>query len=656
MVVLSFKKTTFSFRWLFGIPLSILLFFIGYQITYFNTELNAHNHFQKYLSEENNTVIGLVTDYSEKANYHRITLAVQQIRPSVDSIFTTTGNLLVYIKKDSSQSIPPQYGDIIVLNSRIQDIEPPKNPDAFDFKQYWHFQNIHFQCFTDFNSTKILAHDKGNIIMATALSWRSYYISILKQRLDTENEYAVGAALLLGNRDAVTDEIRNAYIETGAMHILAISGMHILLVFSKLEWLLNLYKSGSRRWLWIKATFLIFFVILFTLVTGLGTSIVRAGVMSIIATIGRTMKRPVSPFNILAASAWLLLLWNPYWLMDVGFQLSYAAVAGIHLFSDKIQKLFASKYKFINKAWANVSLGIAAQIAVTPISLYYFHQFPVYFWLTGLLAGLVADAAVLLGMLLLIFNSVSIIGWSLGKILFCALWLLNNIIFLIQKLPFTLIEGFWLSLSSLALIYIAIIGFIYAFEKRQLRLMLYPLSITAFLCCLYAFSEVQNMSKSEAVVYYLPRNTLIDVFVDKKCYSFSKKNSANISIENKIKLAADNHRKSLNISNLNKLNFNEYVFNAHIAYQSGYMRLGDHNMLILDRLPKTVLPLSNCFVVVNGNPKFNIPDLMRFVSIRQVIFDGSNSRKRIEKWKKECQSLGVAYHDVSEKGAWIFNF
>ena len=381
IIFLSFIKTTFQRRWVFGIPLSIFLFLLGYQSFFYHNERSASNHFEKQLNDsDDKMIIGVVTDRVEKATNFRLTIAVQKMGNEADSLHDVSGNLLVYLKKDSLLKQPPQYGDLVLTEGKIAAVEPPKNPDAFDFQRYLHFQNIHYQSFIQNEDIKTLAQNRANPIVQTISNWQRRLLEILKTHLPTEREFAVGSALILGYRDAVTEEVKDAYVGTGSMHILAVSGMHILLIFNAFEWILSFYKSGSRRWRWTKALVSILLIWVFTLLTGAGASVVRAAVMSTFLALSKGWGRQVSIYNVLAASAFTLLLWNPFWLFDVGFQLSYLAVVGIVYFQPKIRKLLIFKNKIANWAWEATAVGLSAQLVVTPISLYYFHQFPTYFW------------------------------------------------------------------------------------------------------------------------------------------------------------------------------------------------------------------------------------------------------------------------------------
>ena len=648
------KKTTFQRRWVFGIPLSIFLFLLGYQCVFYHDESHNSNHFKTVLNSPNEKIVmGIVTDRVEKATNFRLTVAVKKIGNTTDSLQDVSGNVLFYLKKDSLLESPPQYGDLILTKGKIAEVELPKNPDAFDFKRYLHFQNIHYQSFIYPDELKILAQNRGNPIIQTISHWQIKLINILKEHLPTEREFAVGSALILGYRDAVTEEVKDAYVGTGSMHILAVSGMHIMLIFTAFEWFLSFYKSGSRRWRWTKALISIVLIWVFTLLTGAGASVVRAAVMATFLALSKSWSRQVSIYNVLAASAFALLLWNPFWLFDVGFQLSYLAVVGIVYFQPKIRKLLIFKNKLANLAWNATAVGLSAQLVVTPISLYYFHQFPTYFWLSGLLAVPVSSGALYAGIALFFTTKIPFLSLVIGKILFGLVWTMNEIVFFIQKLPLSIFTGFWLSAMGVLGIYIVLMGIAVALKTRRLKMLLYPLSIATVSSCLLAFSSIKNIKQREIVVYHIYQNTVVDFIDGQKCYSFSKKNIAKFDALNKIKFAVDNHRMKLKINKLETYKFNVSEKYPNFIYHFGISNFEGYKMVILDNLPKNDLILTVNTVLLHQNARLNIADLHQHIRFDYIIFDGSNARWRVEKWKDECRLLNIPYHDTFEKGAWV---
>ncbi len=654
VVFFVFKKAVFHWRWLFGIPLSIFMSLLGFQSIYYQNELHNPNHFQSVLGDdEDKFILGVVTDHIEKATNFRLTIAVQKMGGEADSLHSVSGNLLLYLKKDTLHDVSPQYGDLILANVKPREVEPPKNPDAFDFKNYLHHQNIHYQSFIQTDDIKILAKGHGNPIIQIISQWQTRLIAILKEHLTTEREFAVGSALILGNRDAITDEVKDAYVGTGSMHILAVSGMHILLIFNAFDWFLNFYKTGSRRWRWSKAGISIVLIWVFTLLTGAGASVLRAAVMSTFMALGKGWGRKVSIYNVLAASAFVLLLRNPFWLFDVGFQLSYFAVIGIVYFQPKIRKLLTVKTKLAKLAWEATAVGLAAQLVVTPISLYYFHQFPTYFWLSGLLAVPVSSGALYAGIALFLTSWIPYISTIIGKILFGLVFFMNEIVFFIQKLPLSILTGFWLTISSVFLIYLILIGLGYALKTQRLKAMIYPLSITTVLSAFYAFSDIETEQQHEIIVYHSYKSSVVDFIGGKKCYAFSENFSEASDTLSRIKFAAENHRTKLKIKVLNRYLFNISEKKMNFLYHNGVSEFHGYRMALLDKLPENNVLLHINSVLIHQNPRFTVADLLKHCQFDTLIFDGSNAPWRVEKWKNECHNLGIIYHDTAEKGAWV---
>jgi competence protein ComEC len=665
MIFFILKKTQFQWRWVFGIPLSIFLFLVGFQSVFYHNELHYATHFKNSLNdEEDKFIVGIVTDRVEKKTNFRLTVTLQKMGDNADSLHAVSGNLLLYLKKDTlteqtppqsrqNRDFVPQYGDMILAAVKPREVEPPKNPDAFDFKAYLHHQNIHFQSFIQNDDVEILAQHKGNPILQTISNWQTHLLNILKVHLTTEREFAVGSALILGYRDAVTDEVKDAYVGTGSMHILAVSGMHILLIFNAFDWIIGFYKTGSRRWRWTKAGISIVLIWAFTLLTGAGASVLRAAVMSTFMALSKGWGRKVSIYNVLAASAFVLLSWNPFWLFDVGFQLSYFAVIGIVYGQPKIRKLLIFKNKIANWAWEATAVGLAAQLVVTPISLYYFHQFPTYFWLSGLLAVPVSSGALYAGIALFFTSWIPYLSSIIGKILFCCVWLMNEIVFGIQKLPLSIVTGFWLSAIGVFMIYLILIGTGFALKTRRLRALIYPLSIATVLSLLYAFSDIETTRQHEIIVYHSYKNSVVDFIDGKKCYSFSEKFSETSDTFNKIKFATENHRVRLKINTLETFDFYVSEKKSNFIYHNGVSQFQGHRMAILDNLPEKGVLLQVNTVLIHQNARFNISELLQYFKFDTLIFDGSNARWRVEKWKTECHNLGIVYHDTAEKGAWV---
>jgi competence protein ComEC len=663
MGIITLRRIEFRQRWFFGIPLSIFLFLTGCQTVFYSNELNDAHHFQQFLSANQQTEqlsFATVTDFSERPNNYRLTLSLNKIGITADSMHDCTGNLLIYIRKDStegeSEKAPPQYGDLILLKSKIRSADSPKNPDAFDFKQYLHRQNIHYQTFCTIEDIQVLAERRGHPMQQLAIDCQKYLLTILKKHLTTEREFAVGSALLLGYRDAIDEDVRNAYVQTGSMHILAISGMHIVLLFNGLQWVFSAYKSGNRRFRWTKAVLSLLLIWFFSLIAGFGASILRAAIMATFLAIGQSMKRRSNIYNILAASAFVLLLWQPLFLFDVGFQLSYFAVVGIVYFYPKIQKIVISKNKIINQVWDGLSIGFAAQLAVTPLSIYYFHQFPTYFWLSGLLAVPLSNGALYVGIGLFLFDKLPYIGYVLGKILFGFVFLMNKILFTIQSFPLALVDKLSFPLIMLLLFYWALIHISFAIQSRKLRAIFTPLSIFIVLSSVYAFSTIQHKQQKRIVIYNVYKHSLIDFMEGDTCFSFTESDTSQANVLNKIKYAADNHRIQLQINKIHRFSFGDTLKTPQFSYFKGLSQFGTFRLAILDKLPNIPIDVPFDAVLIRNNPRFSIEELNQKIQFKQLIVDASNSRRNVDMWKSMCITIGKPFYDINVSGAWAQSF
>ncbi len=639
----------FKTRVLFGVALNILFISCGYLSAYYHNELNQSNHFSA--PEKQYFLTQITDDVSNNYGHRYIVRIYQQDTTHRDC----TGNLLVYLNlKNDSTTL--NIGDWITLHVSPERIKASGNPEAFDLSRYWHFQNVHYRCFIAGNDFKIVEKNSGFSLVNYSLQVQKKLLGVLKKHLPTPNEYATASALLLGAKSEMTDEVKNAYINTGSMHILAVSGMHIVLIFAGLDWLLSFYKSGDRRGLFAKTIIQILLIWSFTFIVGMGASILRAAVMATCLALGRIIRREASVYNILAASAFLLLVYNPFMLYDVGFQLSYFAVVGIVIFFKPVQKLVITKYKIINLIWDTIAVGLAAQIAVTPLSLYYFHQFPTYFWLSGILAVPVSSVALYAGIVLFFTDAIPILGLLVGKIFYWSIWLMNAIIFSIQHLPFSLISGIWLTTLNALLVYVVIIGASYAVFEKKLRLLMYPLLSIFILSCLNVSAVFKKQTQKQIVIYNIAGNTLVDCFDVDSCFSIIAKNERDTAVEKKINYAAQNHRWAMGIKNLCAIHINSSKKSDTFFYVNGFLQFYDKRILILDALPSQPIRIPFDAVLIIGNPRIKLADLQLLVKFNTLIFDASNYKKNVAAWKEEVRIIPVSCFDVRDSGAWIFDF
>ena len=279
-----------------------------------------------------------------------------------------------------------KYGDFVLINKSLQQIKNGGNPGSFDYQRYASFQQVYHQVFLKKGECTILKQKDAGLFMQFIFALRSNTVHILQKYFgDDKKILGISEALLIGFKEDLDKDLVQAYSNTGVVHIIAISGLHLGLIYLVLSWL---FKRAPfvRRSLPAQAVLILSCLWLFALLTGASASVLRSAVMFTCIVAGKTIQRQSSVYNALAVSAFILLCYNPYFLWDVGFQLSYLAIIGILWLQQPIYRLIYVKNLLIDKIWQMASVTLAAQLTAFPICIYYFHQFPNLFLIANLVA------------------------------------------------------------------------------------------------------------------------------------------------------------------------------------------------------------------------------------------------------------------------------
>jgi competence protein ComEC len=359
--------------------------------------------------------------------------------------------------------------------------------------------------------------------------------------------------------------------------------------------------------------------------------------------------RKASIYNSLAASAFVLLCYNPYFLWDVGFQLSYLALLGIVIFQKPIYHLLYVKNKMINNVWQLMSVTLAAQILTFPICLYYFHQFPTVFLLTNIILVPLSTVILFVEIFLIAFSWIPIAGTHIGKLTWWLIWLMNKIILWFNNLPYAL----WDRISSSLVTTLILYGFVLCAgfwllnkSKVAFRWSLFMLAAFAFLT---ADTTWQTSQQQKMIVYNVPQHQSID-FIDGNTYKFigdpamqQEGMLQNFHLKPG-RIALQLNRNSDSLSSLHEKN-NFFQFN-------------NKKILLIDE-PVVFAPseqkVNVDYIIISKNPKLYIAQLQEAFNCDQYIFDGSNSLWKIAQWKKDCEKLHLRSYSVPEEGAFVLD-
>ena len=546
-----------------------------------------------------------------------------------------SGTLLMNLDKESTaENI--NVSARILTTAVLQNVKPPLNPYQFNYKNYLENLGIYHQIFLK-DQVVLAIPQSPKSIMDYAQAIREMFNKRFQKLAFKPTEHALINALLLGQRQDITTDVYEDYAKAGAIHILAISGLHIGILLLILQFIMKplLYFRHGK---FVRLLMILCLLWSFAIIAGLSPSVVRAVTMFSLFAIVRGLKRTSNSLNTLAVSAFILLLFRPGFCFDVGFQLSYAAVASIITVKPVLDKWWRIKHRIGNWFLDLFKVSIAAQIGVLPLSLYYFHQFPGLFFVTNMVVVPCLIVILGLGILMLVLIGIhqppdlliQILSWFIQIMNRFVEWVASKEAFLFDQISFDLTA---LILSYLILFFLSI----FYYKRTFKNLMVLGGSILVF----------------QVVVQQLPALTSKNAFVifHKSRYSvFGLQSNQHLEIHH-------------DLDSINRLRMlNDYTIGAAIKTQSTdsiqrLYKVDDKLLLVVDSLGiytnKSVKPQ---WVVLRQSPKINLNRLIDSLSPELIIWDGSNYKSYQKRWKLTCEAKKIRYHQTSEKGVFLVNY
>lgn len=635
----------FKLYWLNGIILNALLFVTGMLLIYYHDISHQPKWIGNHYKNGNTVVATLQEPLSEKERSLKALASVQYII-SNDTVIPVKGSILLYFKKDSCPQLP-SYGSQIIFSKPLQPIKNSGNPGAFDYRRYCAFQDIYHQAFLKPGDFAMLPQKNESIIKKFLFAAVEKTVNIFHKYIQGDKEKGLAEALLIGYKDDLDPNLVHSYTNTGVVHIIAISGMQLALIYG---FLIIIFKPFSklRATKFIKPVVIIITLWMFSLMSGASASVLRAAVMLTCIVTGEGLSKKISIYNSLAASAFLLLCYNPFWLWDVGFQLSYSAVLSIVVFMKPIYNLVYIQNKLLDFIWQLTAVTLSAQIFTTPISIFHFHQFPNYFLLTNLVAVPLSSIILFGEILLCAISFVPFFAKPFGYILYKLIWLMNSFIERMETMPSSLWNNLQINTMQTIFIYAAIISIaIWLMEKKKDYLHMGLAALLGF-TILRSASFWQSSQQQQLIVYNVPQHQAID-FINGRNYLF--KGDAILSEDGFLQ---NFHLKPSRIMH----RVSEYHTLDSLECSNGIFELGSKRILIIDRGISIVPSHTKTkvdVIIISKNPSLTISGLTHVFDCSQWVFDASNSNRKISKWQKECEQLHLFSYAVVDKGAFVLN-
>lgn len=556
---------------------------------------------------------------------------------------TSIGKALVYFQK-SEKSMALRYGDVLLVDADFKIVQPNGNPNEFDYSRYLKIHNVKHQAYVS-NENWQRVGNRGSSFFTGLFDSRAYLNGLLAKAGLKDENLMVAQALILGQKSSLDRETLRTYSSAGAMHVLAVSGLHVgivMLLFSFLFAPLKRLPHGAI--LFIGA--LLAVIWFYALITGFSSSVLRAAVMFSFVVVGKEIERDTSIYQSVLVSAFLLIIIEPLVLFQVGFQLSYLAVLGIVFLQPRIYNLFYSKYWLVDKVWQITSVSLAAQLATFPLGLYYFHQFPNFFMVSNLIVIPLAFAILLAGLCYFVTFWIPLIGELVFYILDGLLSVLNFGVKWVESLPYSIYWGVsiqWFEVFMLyAVLFLSSWAFIYRRKKALLTAM-----VGAILLLTYNIYERHKLyTANELVVYNINNGLALDVFYG--CSNLFIADSSLIKDEDKLLF----HVKHNWFYHTGNEKASSQLAFEHIGDR--ILKVGEESMFFLtQKLPDSIPITDYCYLhAINYLPDSLIETIV-FNRSKLIIGDnvGWGIQERIS--AKVPEDL---VHNLSEDGSFAFTF
>jgi len=395
-------------------------------------------------------------------------------------------------------------GDRILVKSTFNLIQNKGNPGEFNAENYWKSKGVRYQCFGFSESVRLIEQCESNFFSEVIDGVRQYSIEMI-QKFVSKDAQGLAQAILLGDKSNLDIETKNSFANAGAVHVLAVSGLHVGIIAYLLNFIFQMIFKGNKRNVGI--VLIVAILWLYALITGFSPSVTRAVLMFSILIGAQLFSKNYHPINSLAFAALILLMWNPLYLFDPGFQLSFLAMLGIFLVYAQLENLVYIKQPILKKAWQGTAVGLSAQLLTFPLSLYLFFQFPNYFVLSNLGVMLFANIILAGGIALVVFGAIPFLNTGIAWVLSVAILGLILIVDWVQSIPGSVAQGFQPSIIWTIGIYGLIIYFIIGFKKR-LHLIIGLIAFSVMVSFIQ-FDRYKNLSMDEMCVFNTNHPTIL---------------------------------------------------------------------------------------------------------------------------------------------------
>ncbi|GAB4343985.1 MAG: ComEC/Rec2 family competence protein [Flammeovirgaceae bacterium] len=658
-VVLNFSLTPhfrLRWRWLLGAVYAFFLVSLGYLLAQNKTEKFHPTHLYNFSSLVTHYECIINDELEHTGIYAKTYAKITKVKDSLGWHYAK-GKVMIYFPFDAINSL--KYGDKVLIVGKPELVSKQLNPEEFAFDVYLSNKQVYHQDFLKGGEYLKIGEGFGNDFIRLSYQIGNYCKNVFKNYISENREQTVALALVVGIKENISDETLKTYSETGAMHILAVSGLHVGILYKVLELIFAKLRRKPKG----KMTFYVFsfsFLWIYAFVTGLSASVLRAVVMFSFVIFGNLMNKKGNIYNTMAASAFLLLCYDPFLLLDIGFQLSYMAVLGIIYLQPKLDRLWLPENRITYYIWQTVTVSVAAQISTLPLVLSYFHQFPTYFLITNVLVIPLSWLVLQVGLGLILFSGIldSWLGqnWFTNFFAVCLekmVFGINEFLGFIQKLPLSVIDGFYLTSNEAILLYICFLTCVIAFHWRKVSFLFISSVLFLYLMITKSIFLYEHSSQKIFAVYHSKKNSTISFT---KGYQTKLINYADKSIETvKMRERLENFLVKNAINRVDVLENLPQEVPFKLLENNAILMVFEGKKILWLRTNPIRLPLEVDYLIVSNNAIKHWEEIQP-IHFQKAILDGTNQHHVIKRLEKEGKEQNLSLHSTSTNGAFLDYF
>jgi competence protein ComEC len=496
----------YKLRMISGVTIYLLMFVTGGLVLNFQYPYNSKSYYGNFTGI-NGCYIAMVNDAPvETPKSVKVTATMRYIVTQSKEI-PVSGDIVIYFEKSRAGEML-HYGDFVVWKKSPGRINPPRNPETFDYAAFMNRKGIRHSVYLRNNEWKKAGSDQSFSIKKIAFDIRNILLKYFRKNGIDGDEYAVASSLILGYRNDISDELKEAYRSAGVMHVLCVSGMHVGIIYMIINYLLTFLESrkNGRQ---IKLLIIIFSIWSFAVITGLSPSVTRAAVMFSFVSIGKNINRHINIYNTLASSALITLIFSPSSIFDVGFLFSYVAVISIATLYKPVYSLWIPRYKVIDAVWKIAAVSIAAQIGTSPFSMYFFHQFPNYFLVTNIVVIILITPVFYLTFAGLVFSFWPTAAQFFTAVASVLISFMNNFVTYVGELPFSVTSGISFGFLFLLLLVALIISVSIMLVNKKPEMIFAVFGIIILMLLNSIIIEYRQLNTREMVAFNVSGHTAV---------------------------------------------------------------------------------------------------------------------------------------------------